>query len=57
MLAAATLALMAVSAYAWNPVILNKTVECARCAAALARGQRGYAGLGRGPTAWLSVRV
>ena len=38
---------------AWNPVILNRPVDCSRCGAELERGDHGYAGLGDGPVAWL----
>lgn len=41
---------------AWNEVVLNQSVPCAKCAAQLPRGSRAYVGLtddpGR-PRAWL----
>ncbi|MDD9939023.1 MAG: hypothetical protein OXT09_35875 [Myxococcales bacterium] len=42
--------------YAWNPVVLNRAAACARCAAELAKGQRGNLGLTQDPSAaptWL----
>jgi hypothetical protein len=31
--------------YAWNELVLNRPVTCSRCAAPLARGERGFFGL------------
>lgn len=45
---------------AWNEVVLNRSVPCAKCGAELARGSRAYAGLGGDPAqppAWLCAAV
>ena len=34
---------------AWQAVVLNRTVACARCGAELARGSEAYRGVGDGP--------
>jgi len=41
---------------AWNEVVLNQPVECAKCGAELSRGRRAYLGLNDDPTqprAWM----
>lgn len=42
--------------WAWNRVVLNRTVDCSRCGGAMARGTEVYAGLGENasqPREWL----
>lgn len=42
---------------AWNPVVLNRPVECSKCGGAIRTGENGFAGLGeeRGVRAWLCL--
>lgn len=45
---------------AWNEVVLNRSVPCAKCGAELPRGSRAYAGLGGADPqsrAWLCARA
>lgn len=45
---------------AWNEVVPNRAVSCARCGAALVRGSRAYLGTGEGEGAsrlWLCPRA
>ena len=42
--------------YAWNPVILGKDAECARCGNEIGQGSQGFIGLSEdaeAPRAWL----
>lgn len=41
--------------YAWQPVVLNRAGECARCHEAIGKGEQGHMGLSDapGPRAWL----
>lgn len=42
--------------YAWNPVVLNRSERCSKCAASLVKGTEGFVGLSDDPTkprAWI----
>ncbi|MCZ6464314.1 MAG: hypothetical protein O7A09_08235 [Proteobacteria bacterium] len=40
---------------AWNEVVLNRELQCSRCSAVLAKGERAFTGIGDSdqPRAWL----
>ena len=43
--------------YAWNPVVLNRAVDCSKCGRAIRTGENGFAGLSDEPgfRAWLCL--
>ncbi len=37
--------------YAWNELVLNREIPCARCDTPIAKGERGFFGMSEDPTA------